>query len=37
MAFGDPQFVWLRRADKVRQGVSWWRAVRSAMSEPGID
>ena len=26
-AFGDPQFVWLRRADKVRQGISWWRAV----------
>jgi trehalose 2-sulfotransferase len=27
LAFGDPQFVWLRRADKVRQGVSWWRAA----------
>jgi trehalose 2-sulfotransferase len=26
-AFGDPQFVWLRRADKVRQGISWWRAA----------
>jgi trehalose 2-sulfotransferase len=26
-AFLDPQFVWLRRADKVRQGISWWRAV----------
>src|SRR5690348_16721899 len=25
-AFGDPQFVWLRRLDKVRQGISWWRA-----------
>jgi trehalose 2-sulfotransferase len=25
--FGDPQFVWLRRADKVRQGISWWRAA----------
>jgi LPS sulfotransferase NodH len=25
-AFGDPQFVWLRRRDKVRQGISWWRA-----------
>ena len=25
-AFPDPQFVWLRRADKVRQGISWWRA-----------
>jgi LPS sulfotransferase NodH len=24
--FGDPQFVWLRREDKVRQGISWWRA-----------
>jgi trehalose 2-sulfotransferase len=24
--FPDPQFVWLRRADKVRQGISWWRA-----------
>jgi trehalose 2-sulfotransferase len=24
--FGDPQFVWLRRRDKVRQGISWWRA-----------
>jgi trehalose 2-sulfotransferase len=26
MAFGDPRFVWLRRLDKVRQGISWWRA-----------
>jgi LPS sulfotransferase NodH len=26
MAFGDPQFVWLRRRDKIRQGISWWRA-----------
>jgi LPS sulfotransferase NodH len=26
MAFGDPRFVWLRRQDKVRQGISWWRA-----------
>ena len=26
-AFPDPQFVWLRRADKVRQGISWWRAA----------
>jgi LPS sulfotransferase NodH len=26
MAFGDPRFVWLRRRDKVRQGISWWRA-----------
>ena len=25
--FGDPQFVWLRRADKVRQGIWWWRAA----------
>jgi trehalose 2-sulfotransferase len=25
--FGDPQFVWLRRTDKVRQGISWWRAA----------
>jgi LPS sulfotransferase NodH len=25
-AFGEPQFVWLRRLDKVRQGISWWRA-----------
>jgi LPS sulfotransferase NodH len=25
--FGDPQFIWLRRADKVRQGISWWRAA----------
>jgi trehalose 2-sulfotransferase len=24
--FPDPQFVWLRRQDKVRQGISWWRA-----------
>jgi LPS sulfotransferase NodH len=24
--FPDPQFVWLRREDKVRQGISWWRA-----------
>jgi len=27
MTFPDPQFLWLRRADKVRQGISWWRAV----------
>ena len=26
-AFGEPQFVWLRREDKVRQGISWWRAA----------
>jgi LPS sulfotransferase NodH len=26
-AFGDPQFIWLRREDKVRQGISWWRAA----------
>ena len=25
--FPDPRFVWLRRADKVRQGISWWRAA----------
>ena len=25
--FPNPQFVWLRRADKVRQGISWWRAA----------
>jgi trehalose 2-sulfotransferase len=25
--FGDTQFVWLRRADKVRHGISWWRAA----------
>jgi len=25
-AFGDSRFVWLRRLDKVRQGISWWRA-----------
>ncbi len=25
-AFGDPQFLWLRRQDKIRQGISWWRA-----------
>ena len=25
--FPDPQFVWLRREDKVRQGISWWRAA----------
>jgi trehalose 2-sulfotransferase len=25
--FPDPQFIWLRRADKVRQGISWWRAA----------
>jgi LPS sulfotransferase NodH len=24
--FPDPRFVWLRRTDKVRQGISWWRA-----------
>ena len=26
MAFPAAQFVWLRREDKVRQGISWWRA-----------
>ena len=26
-AFPDPQFVLLRRADKVRQGISWWRGA----------
>src|SRR5262249_35402556 len=26
-AFPDAQFVWLRRADKVRQGISWGRAA----------
>jgi LPS sulfotransferase NodH len=25
--FPDVQCVWLRRADKVRQGISWWRAA----------
>jgi LPS sulfotransferase NodH len=25
--FPNAQFVWLRRQDKVRQGISWWRAV----------
>jgi trehalose 2-sulfotransferase len=25
--FPDPQFIWLRRQDKVRQGISWWRAA----------
>jgi len=25
--FPDAQFVWLRRANKVRQGISWWRAA----------
>jgi trehalose 2-sulfotransferase len=25
-AFPNAQFVWLRREDKVRQGISWWRA-----------
>jgi LPS sulfotransferase NodH len=25
--FPNPQFVWLRRQDKVRQGISWWRAA----------
>jgi LPS sulfotransferase NodH len=25
--FPDPRFVWLRRADKARQGISWWRAA----------
>jgi trehalose 2-sulfotransferase len=24
--FPNPQFIWLRRQDKVRQGISWWRA-----------
>jgi LPS sulfotransferase NodH len=25
--FPEAQFVWLQRADKVRQGISWWRAA----------
>ena len=25
--FPDPRFIWLRRQDKVRQGISWWRAA----------
>jgi LPS sulfotransferase NodH len=25
--FPNPQLVWLRRQDKVRQGISWWRAA----------
>ena len=25
--FPNPRFIWLRRNDKVRQGVSWWRAA----------
>jgi LPS sulfotransferase NodH len=25
--FPNAQFVWLRREDKVRQGISWWRAA----------
>lgn len=25
--FPNPQFIWLRRQDKVRQGISWWRAA----------
>jgi len=25
--FPNAQFVWLQRADKVRQGISWWRAA----------
>ena len=25
--FPDHQLVWLRRQDKVRQGISWWRAA----------
>jgi LPS sulfotransferase NodH len=25
--FPNAQFVWLRRQDKVRQGISWWRAT----------
>jgi LPS sulfotransferase NodH len=24
--FPDLRYVWLRREDKIRQGVSWWRA-----------
>ena len=27
MTFPNAQFVWLQRADKVRQGISWWRAA----------
>jgi LPS sulfotransferase NodH len=25
--FPNPQFIWLRRQDKVQQGISWWRAA----------
>ncbi|MCA9705640.1 MAG: hypothetical protein KDK70_07325 [Myxococcales bacterium] len=28
-ALGPPTFVWLTRRDKVRQAISWWRAIRS--------
>jgi LPS sulfotransferase NodH len=27
--FGDPQYVWMRRRDKVRQAVSLWRALQT--------
>jgi len=38
--FGDLRFLWIRRRDKVRQGISWWRAevtgewARTASTEP---
>jgi trehalose 2-sulfotransferase len=25
--FPNAQYIWLRRTDKVRQGISWWRAA----------
>jgi trehalose 2-sulfotransferase len=36
-AFPRPQLVWLRRADKVRQGVSWWRAAQTGQWALGAD
>jgi LPS sulfotransferase NodH len=35
--FPDAQFVWLRREDKVRQGISWWRAAATGQWALGPD
>lgn len=35
--FGRPRFVWVTRADKVRQAVSMWRALQSRRWRAGED
>ncbi len=38
--FGDPQYVWMRRRDRVRQAISLWRALQTRvwrLEHPGGD